>query len=85
MTVLAAAAEADDPQVSEELAAIPLLGNAAVAVLDAFNALGNVGADMLPEVREEAQKAVVSTILVSQVATGAAATAASASFSRKIK
>jgi hypothetical protein len=52
ISILAAAAVADDPQVSEELAAIPLLGNAAVAVLEAFNALGNVGSDMLPEERK---------------------------------
>lgn len=71
MTVLAAAAEADDPQVSEELAAIPLFGNAAVAVLDAFNALGNVGADMLPEERKEAQQVVVSSVIVGQIATTA--------------
>ena len=71
MTVLAAAAEADDPQVPEELAAIPLLGNAAVAVLDAFNALGNVGADMLPEERKEAQQVVVSSVIVGQIATTA--------------
>jgi len=85
MAVLAEEAKADDPVVPQELAAIPLLGDAAVAVLEAFNAIGNLGADMTPEVREEAQKAVVSTILVSQVATGAAATAASASMTRKIK
>jgi hypothetical protein len=85
ISVLAEAARADDPQVSEALAAIPLLGNAAVAVLEAFNALGNIGSDMLPEQRKEAQETVVATILVSQVASGAAAAAASTSLSRKMK
>jgi hypothetical protein len=53
---LAEEAKADDPIVPQELAAIPLLGDAAVAVLEAFNALGNVGADLTPEVREQAKK-----------------------------
>lgn len=71
MTVLAAAAEADDPVVPQELAAIPLLGNAAVAVLDAFNALGNIGADLTPKMRKEAQQVVVSSVIVGQIATTA--------------
>jgi hypothetical protein len=84
MNVLAAAAVADDPQVSEELAAIPLLGNAAVAVLEAFNALGNVGADMLPEERKEAQQVVVSSVIVGQIATTASLAMSGASY-RRIK
>jgi hypothetical protein len=74
-------AQADDPEVPEELAAIPLLGEAAVAVLEVFNALGNIGADMTPEVREEAQKTIVASVIVSQVATTASAAAASAAAS----
>jgi len=82
--VLMAAAVEDDPELPEELAAIPVLGVAAQAVMEAFNALGNVGADMSPEVREEAQKTVVASVIVSQVATTAsAAAAAAASFRRK--
>ena len=37
-------------------------------MLESFNALGNVGADMAPTVREEAEK----TIIASVIATGAA-------------
>jgi uncharacterized membrane protein len=61
-------AEADDPNLPEELAAIPLLGDAAGAALEVLNNLGNVGADMAPAVREEAEK----TIIASVIATGAA-------------
>jgi hypothetical protein len=84
ISILAAAAVADDPQVSEELAAIPLLGNAAVAVLEAFNALGNVGSDMLPEERKEAQQVVVSSVIVGQIATTASVAMSGASY-RRIK
>jgi len=84
ISILSAAAVADDPQVSEELAAIPLLGNAAVAVLEAFNALGNVGSDMLPEERKEAQQAVVSSVIVGQIATTASVAMSGASY-RRIK
>lgn len=71
LTALAEEAKADDPVVPQELASIPLLGNAAVAVLDAFNALGNVGSDIRPEVREKAQEVVVSSVIVGQIATTA--------------
>jgi hypothetical protein len=84
LAVLAEGARADDPVVPEELAAIPLIGNAAVAVLEAFNALGNVGADMQPEVREEAQKAVVSAVIVGQIATTASLTMSGSTY-RRIK
>jgi hypothetical protein len=66
---LAEEAKADDPMISEELAAIPLLGDAAGAVLEAFNALGNVGADLTPEVREQAQETIVASVIVSNIAT----------------
>jgi hypothetical protein len=46
-------------------------------------AFATAGLDMTPEQREEAQDVVVSTIIVSQVATTASATAATAA--RKIK
>ncbi len=64
LEALAVAAVADDPQLPTELAAIP----GAAAVLETFNALGNVGADMAPAVREEAEK----TVIASVIATGAA-------------
>jgi hypothetical protein len=75
---LAAEAKADDPQLSPELASIPVLGEALSAVLDTFNQIGNIGADMTPEVRQQAEKTVVASVIVTQVATSAATTAATA-------
>jgi hypothetical protein len=77
-------AQADDPQVSEALAAIPLLGDAAVALLDAFNAVGNIGADIAPEVREKAQEVVVSSVIVGQIAATASLASVGTSY-RRIK
>lgn len=80
LEALAVAAQADDPELPAELAFIP----GAAAVLDALNALGNIGADMAPAVREESEKIVVSAIVVGQVAQmamGAASTAASSATS----
>ena len=74
LEALAVAANADDPEISAELAAIPLLGDAAAAALEVLNDLGNVGADMAPQVREEAEK----TIIASVIATGAAVQAVQA-------
>ena len=68
LEALAVAAVADDPQISKELAAVPVVGAVATAVLESFNAIGNVGADMAPAVREEAEK----TVIASVIATGAA-------------
>ena len=76
------AAEEDDPQLPEELLAIPLIGNVAGAVLNAFNALGNVGADMTPEVREQSEKVIIASVIVSQIAIGASSI--STSMNRKI-
>ena len=76
---LVLAAEEDDVELPEELAAIPLLGNAAAAVLDAFNNLGNLGADMSPEVREDSEKVVVGAIIASQIAQVAASASVAAS------
>ena len=64
LQALAVAAIADDPQLPTELESIP----GAQAVLETFNALGNIGADMAPQVREDAEK----TIIASVIATGAA-------------
>jgi hypothetical protein len=74
LEALATAAEADDPEISSELAAIPLLGDVAGAALEVLNDLGNVGADMSPEVREEAEQ----TVIASVIAVGAAISAVSA-------
>lgn len=81
LEALAVAAEADDAELPAELAAIPVLGEALGAALEVFNDLGNFGADMSPQVREDAEKVVVSAIIVTQVATSAAVSAAVASAS----
>lgn len=88
LEALAIVAQADDAELPEELAVIPLLGDVAGAALEAFNAIGNIGADMSPKVREQAEDAVVASVIVGQVASAAAASAAvsaSAASTRKIK
>lgn len=76
--MLAEAARADDPELPEALAAIPLLGDVAGAVLGMFNALGNVGADMSPQVREQSEKVIIAAVIVGQIAMTATAAAAAA-------
>jgi hypothetical protein len=61
-------AEADDEELPAELANIPLLGGVASAVLDGFNAIGNLGADISPKERERGQQIVVGTIIVGNIA-----------------
>lgn len=53
--------------------------------LTAFNALGNVGADLPPEVRKKAKKVVLAAVIAGNIATSAALAAASpaASYRRK--
>jgi hypothetical protein len=71
--------------------AIELLGNPAELLATIFTdpgaalaALGSVGADLPPEVRERAEEVVVSAIIVGNIATSAAATAAAgATYRRK--
>ena len=79
LEALFVAAEANDIELSEELAAIPGLS----AAVDAINFIGNVGADMSPKVREESEKVVVTAIVAVgaavNAATGAALTAAAPS------
>jgi hypothetical protein len=82
MAQLVQAAKDDDPSLPEELAAIPFIGDIAGAILDLFNNLGNVGADMTPEVRETAQKIAIVSIIVTQIV-GVSTFAAMASTSRK--
>lgn len=88
LELLFVAAQADDIVVDEALAAIPLLGNAAVALTDAVNFIGNVGSDMSPKVREESKKVVISAVVAVgaavSAATGAATAAASSPSSRKV-
>lgn len=80
LEALAIAAQSDDIELPAELAAIPLLGDVAGAVLEVFNDLGNVGADMSPQVRETSEEVIIAAVIVGQVAltaTTAATTAAS--------
>jgi len=58
-----------------------VLGTVFESVAEFFNALGNIGADLPPEVRAKAQKVVVSAIIVTQIA----ATAAQIASVRKLK
>jgi hypothetical protein len=64
-------AQADDIVVSEELASVPVLGATIVGLTNAFNALGNFGADMSPKVRAKAEQSVVAAVIVTQIATTA--------------
>lgn len=80
LDALLVAAKADDIVIDPGLAAIPGVGQAAAALIDAINLLSNVGADISPVVRAEAQKATVAAVIVGQIA-GAAATVASSSSS----
>jgi hypothetical protein len=72
-------AQADDMEVPAEIAGVPLIGNVSVAVIGALNYLGNVGSDMSPQTRAKAKKEVIAAVVVTQIATGAAALATQAS------
>jgi len=78
LELLAVAAEADDPELPEELAAVPVVGAVAGQVLEVMNDLGNVGADMAPKTRETSEKVVVAAVIVGNIAMTATQTAASA-------
>jgi len=54
------------------------LGNLFQGLSDLLGALGMIGADLPPEVREKAQKIVISAIIVGQVAQLATASALNA-------
>ncbi len=66
------AAEQDDIELPAELAAIPGLAGA----VEVLNFLGNAGADMSPQVREQSEKVVVTAVVAAGVAVQAAAGAA---------
>jgi transposase len=85
LDALILAAQQDDIVVDEALAAIPGVGEAAKAVVAIFNLVGNVGADISPKKRKEAQNLVVTTLVVGQIAQTAALASASSggSFRRK--
>ena len=74
LDALMVAAQQDDIVLTPELAAIP----GAEAVVTVLNLLSNVGADMNPAVREDAQKATVAAVIVGQIA-GTAIASVSAS------
>ena len=78
LDALLIAAQADDIVIDEELASAPVIGAAVVAIADALNALGNAGADMSPQVREQSEKVVIAAVIVGQVAMTATAAATSA-------
>ena len=77
------AAQQDDIVVDESIANIPGVGQAAVAIANVLNAVGNIGADISPKQRKKAQTLVVTTLVVGQIAqTAAIATASSGGSSR---
>jgi predicted nucleic acid-binding Zn-ribbon protein len=73
LALLAVAAEADDPDLPEAVAAIPVVGFVAGQVLETMNDLGNIGADIAPEVRERSEEVVIAGVIVGgQVASASA-------------
>ena len=84
LVLLAIAAEADDPDLPEELAALPVVGAVAGQVLEVMNDLGNIGADIAPEQRERAEEIVVASVIAGNIAVSAGASAPSGGARRKI-
>jgi hypothetical protein len=81
LEALFVAAQQNDITVDPSLAEIPGVGAAVVALADAINFLGNAGADMSPQVREESEKVVVTAVVAGNAAIAAAAGAASSAAS----
>ena len=71
LETLFVAAQADDIVLDESLAAIPLLGDVLGGALETLNFLGNAGADMSPQVREQSEKTVIASVIVTQIALSA--------------
>jgi hypothetical protein len=71
------AAQQDDIVVDESIANIPGVGQAAVAIANVLNLVGNIGADISPKARKKAQNLVVTTLVVGQIAQTAALASAS--------
>jgi hypothetical protein len=71
LEALLVAAQADDIVLDETLAAIPLLGDVLGGATELINFLGNAGADMSPQVREDSEKVVVTAIVAVQAALSA--------------
>jgi len=74
MRQLMDAAKADDLVLPEEIANIPLIGPIAELLLNAFNDLGNIGADMTEDVREAVQRTIVAAVIVTFISVGAYST-----------
>jgi outer membrane biosynthesis protein TonB len=71
LEALFVAAQADDIVLDEALVAIPLLGDVLGGATELINFLGNAGADMSPQVREDSEKVVVTAIVAVQAALSA--------------
>jgi hypothetical protein len=71
LEALFVAAQQDDIVLDEALAAIPLLGDVLGGATELVNFLGNAGADMSPEVREDSEKIVVTAVVAVQAALSA--------------
>lgn len=65
------------PEETNPVSSIPVLGAIFEGLSEAFDALLAIGSDMTPQVRETAQQVVVSAIIVSQIASQAAQMASS--------
>ncbi len=71
LEALFVAAQQDDIVLDESLAAIPLLGDVLGGATELVNFLGNAGADMSPQIREQSEKVVVAAIVGVQAALSA--------------
>ena len=86
LEALALAATADDIELDEEIAAIPVVGAIAQGLVDIVNFADNVGADMAPETRETAEETVIAAVIVGQVAQVATSVSVSGgAYRRRIK
>lgn len=84
LEMLAVAAIADDPDLPEELAALPVVGAVAGEILNVMNDLGNIGADIAPEQRERAEEIVVASVIAGNIAVSASASTPSGGARRKV-
>ena len=71
LEALFVAAQQDDIVLDESLAAIPLIGDVLGGATELINFLGNAGADMSPQVREQSEKIVVTAVVAVQAALSA--------------
>jgi hypothetical protein len=71
LVALFVASQQDDIVLDPALAAIPLLGDVFSGATELVNFLGNAGADMSPQVREQSEKIVVTAIVAVQAALAA--------------